>query len=172
MPNMCRFTLSQLLITVAIIAYCLGMCIILGWILGEFFVTLMLCYVLISHISIRSRAICAGCCSFLSLLPWLGLGQGVFFYPGAYDSLPSISLPSVLEVPLSWIYFVAETPLYLVAEYNYRFREDIFFNSPLGIMRRFAFFVFWLGFALVFGLSIGSSWYAKRRRQSETKQTT
>jgi len=166
-----RFTLSQLLIMVAAIAYCIGMYRFLGRVLGNFFILLMICYAMASFLSLRTRAVGVGVCSFFALLPWLGLGGGAFSYPGTRFSLPTVALPSLLEIPLSWIYFLAEMPLDLVAENSPEFWEAIFFDTSLGIMRPFAIFVFWLGFALVFGLSIGIFWYAKRRCQRETKQT-
>jgi hypothetical protein len=158
-----RFTLFRLMAMVAATAYCLAISRVLGLVLGTFLVALVICYVLASLLSLRMRAICATCASFIALLPWLGLGQGAFYFPGAADQLPTVTLPSVLKSPLSAFYFVAETPLHLVAENSSEFWSVIFFDSGVGIMRPFFVFVFWLGIALVFGMSAGTSLYADRR---------
>jgi hypothetical protein len=159
-----HFTLARLMAMVAATAYCLAISRVLGLVLGTFLVALVICYVLASLLSPRARTICAACASFIALLPWLGLGHGAFYFPGAAEQLPTITLPSVLESPLSALYFVAETPLHLVAESNSEFWGVVFFDSGVGIMRPFVVFVFWLGIALVFGLSAGASLFADRRR--------
>jgi hypothetical protein len=154
-----RFTLSRLMVFVAATACCLGVCRVLGLVLGTFFVTLLLCYLMASFLSLRMRAICAACCSFFALLPWLDLGHGSFVAMGATDRLlPTISLPSVISTPLSAFYFVAETPLHCVSEYSYRFAEVITFaGEGVVTVRPYVVFVFWMGLALAFGLSIGTS---------------
>lgn len=159
-----RFTLRGLMMFVAAIAYCLGLSRVLGLVLGTFLFALIGCYVLASFLSLRARVICAACCSFFVLLPWLGLGHGAFIFPGATDSFPIILLPSVIEIPLSAFYWVAETPLYLVAADGNEFSQVIFFaGEGVARVRPFIVFVFWLSFAIVFALSVGVALYAKWR---------
>jgi hypothetical protein len=162
-----RFTLGRLMVLVTATACCLGMFRLLGLVLGTLFVTLMLCYLLASFLSNRNRAICLACCLFFALLPWLDLGHGSFVAMGATDRLlPTISLPSVIRTPLSAFYFVAETPLYFVAEYSYHLADVITFaGEGVVTVRPYVVFVFWLGLAVAFGLSIGTSLVARWRSE-------
>lgn len=160
MLGMPRFTLRGLMVFVAAVAYCLGISRVLGLALGTLLVILMLCYVLASLLSVRTRAICAASCSFLALFEWFDQGDAAIVLSNVDDRLPNISLPSALGGPLSAFDFLAEFPLRFLAGCGDQYHEIVFVDfAPF--LRPFVVFVFWLGLALAFGLSVGTSLYTR-----------
>jgi hypothetical protein len=162
-----RFTVRGLMVFIAAVACCLGGSRALGLVLGTFLAALIICYLLASFLSVRARIICASCASFFALLPWLGLGRGSFVLMGPTDRLlPTVALPHVIEVSLAWVYWVAETPVYCISEYSHEFADVILFaGEGIATVRPFIVFVFWLGVAIVFALSVGTSRCADWRRR-------
>ena len=137
-------------------ACCLGVCRILGLVPGTFFVTLFLCYVWASFLSLRTRAICAACSWFFGLFEWFDPVNVAMVFSGVDERLPTISLPGVLSAPLSAFHFLAELPLRSIAACDDEYYEAIFVDfAPF--MRPNAVAVFWLGLAVAFGLSVGTS---------------
>ncbi len=158
-----RFTLGRLMVFVTATASCLGICRVLGLVPGTFFVTLLLCYLMASFLSLRTRAICAACSSFLALFDWYDQVDVAMVFSSVDDRLPTISLPTVLSAPLSVFNFLAEFPLRCIAASGNQFYEVIFVDfAPF--LRPNAVFVFWMGLALAFGLSVGTSLVARWQR--------
>jgi hypothetical protein len=150
------------MVLVTATACCLGVCRVLGLVPGTFFVALILCYLLASFLSLRTRVICAACSSFLALFDWYDQVDVAMVFSGVDDRLPIISLPRVLSAPLSVFSFLAEFPLRCIAASGDQFYEVIFVDfAPF--LRPNAVFVFWMGLALAFGLSVGTSLVAAWR---------
>jgi hypothetical protein len=162
-----QFTLRGLMVFMVAIACCLSVSRAIGLVLGTFLVALVMCYVLASFQSVRARVICAMCASFFALLPWLGLGHGSFVLMGTSpQSLPTVSIPSVIRPPLAALYALAQGPLNCVPADGNEFSQVIFFaGEGVATVRPFIVFIFWLGFALTFSLSIGYSLLANWLRR-------
>jgi hypothetical protein len=151
------------MLIVAAIACCLATTRMLGLVLGAFLAVLVSCYVLASALPVQGRAGCGTLSSVFALLPWLGLGHGSFVLMGNPDRLlPTIELPEGVCAALAWVYWIAETPLYVISEYSHELADVICFaGEGLVIVRPFVVFVFWSGFAAVFALSMFSGLLAR-----------
>ena len=161
-----RFTIRGLMLFVAAVACYLAARRALGLVLGAFLTVLVICYALASLLSTRTRMTCAALSALFAVLPWLGLGYGSFVLMGTPDLLlPTIDLPLDIQVPLSWLYWFAETPLYVTSEYSDEFADFICFAGEGAVtVRPFVVFVFWLGFTVTFFLSITSPFVTRRQR--------
>jgi hypothetical protein len=79
--------------------------------------------------------------------------------------LPTIELPERVSASLAWVYWIAETPLYVSSEYSRELADFICFaGEGLVTVRPFVVFVFWSGLAFVFVLSTSLAIIAGRER--------
>ncbi len=155
MPNRSRFTMRGFMAFVAGVACLLAAARGSGFALGGFAALLFSVYIVASMLPFRGRAIGALISMGFATLPWLGFGHSSFEVMGI-PGLPSptVDLPQMIYHYLGWIYWLAETPLYVVSGFSDELRQVIWHaGEGLVLVRPFVVFIFWFGVGLTFSLS-------------------